>query len=138
MKKIILFFLFITAVSGTLLSQPYPFTAIDTNFNTPFLLLPSGFQYSILFQQNQPVLLNNGTTRPARGSNDFLIFIPNNGSSTNGWIFVNHETTDSNTFLGDGGGATTFPVQRVGNSWFPTGPFKHMDFSHLGGTLSNC
>lgn len=139
MKKLILLLLFVFIWAGQSRAQYYPFTSIDTNFaTTSYLLLPTGFQFSILFQQGQSVLLNNGTTRPARGNHDFLIFVPNSGSSVNGWIFVNHETSDSNTFLGDGGGATTFPVQRVGNSWYPTGPFKHMNFSHLGGTISNC
>jgi hypothetical protein len=36
------------------------------------------------------------------------------------------------------GGATTFPVTKVNGSWFPTGPFKHMDFQYLGLTINNC
>jgi secreted PhoX family phosphatase len=138
MKKLILSFVLALICTGISYSQSYPFAPVDTNFTTPFLLIPQNYQYSILFQQNQNVLLGNGTQRPSRGNHDFLIYIPNSGSSTNGWIFVNHESSDSNTFLGDGGGATTFPVTRVGNNWFPSGPFKHMDFSHLGGTISNC
>ena len=138
MKRIIISCLLFIAVSGSAVSQSYPFTQLDTNFTTNFLLLPPGYQFSILFQQNQPVLVGNGPSYPARGVNDYIIYIPNNGSSTSGWLFVNHETTDSNTFLGDGGGATTFPVSRVGNSWFPTGPFKHMNFGPIGGTLNNC
>ena len=138
MKKFILSLLLVFMAAGTSFSQSYPFAALDTNFITNYLLVPPAYQFSIIFQQNQPVVLNNGSQYPSRGVNDYIIFIPNNGSSTNGWLFVNHETADSNTFLGDGGGATTFPVTRVGNSWFPTGPFKHMNFSHLGGTLSNC
>ncbi len=139
MKKFILSLLLVFMAAGSSMAQSYPFVPIDTAYvSTTYLLLPPGFQISILFQQNQNVLLNNGTMRPARGNHDFLIFVPNSGSSTNGWIFVNHESADTNTFQGDGGGASTFPVSKVGNAWFPTGPFKHMDFSHLGGTLSNC
>lgn len=138
MKKFILSLLLVFMAAGASMAQSYPFTAIDTNFTTPYLLLPNGFQYSIIFQQNQPVLVGNGPSYPARGVHDYIIFIPNSGSSTNGWLFVSHETTDSNTIQGDGGGATTFPVSKVGNSWYPTGPFKHMGFGHLGGTLNNC
>lgn len=138
MKRIIISCLLFIVVTGSAASQSYPFTQLDTNFTTNYLLLPPGFQFSILFQQNQPVLLNNGTTRPARGVQDFIIYVPSNGSSTNGWLFVNHETADSNTFLGDGGGVTTFTVNKVGNSWFPSGPFKHMNFAHLGLTRTNC
>lgn len=138
MKKFILSLLLVFMAAGSSMAQSYPFTAIDTNFTTNNLLLPAGFQFSIIFQQNQPVLLNNGLSYPARGVNDFIIFVPNGGSSTNGWLFVNHETRDSNTFLGDGGGATTFQVTKVGNNWSPVGPFKHMDFSHLGLTRTNC
>lgn len=138
MKKFILSLLLVFMAAGSSFSQSYPFTALDTNFITPYLLVPSGYQFSLIFQQNQPVQVGNGPSYPARGVHDYIIFIPNNGSSTNGWLFVNHETTDSNTFLGDGGGATTFPVTKVGNSWFPTGPFKHMGFGHLGGTINNC
>ncbi len=139
MKKFILSLLLVFMAAGSSMAQGYPFTPIDTAFaSTNYLLLPTGFQFSIVFQQGQPVVLSNGSTRPARGVNDFIIFIPNNGSSTNGWLFVNHETADTNSFLGDGGGATTFTVSKVGNSWYPTGPFKHMNFAHLGLTRTNC
>ncbi|MEO8513383.1 MAG: alkaline phosphatase PhoX [Ignavibacteria bacterium] len=138
MKKLILSLLLVFIFTGISSSQTYPFNAMDTNFTTNYLLVPQSYQFSLIFQQNQPVLVGNGPSYPARGVNDYIVYIPNNGSSTNGWLFVSHETTDSNTFLGDGGGATTFPVTRVGNSWFPTGPFKHMNFAPIGGTLNNC
>lgn len=138
MKKFILSLLLVFMAAGASMAQSYPFAALDTNFTTPYLLLPNGFQYSIIFQQNQNVLVGTNVNRPARGNHDYIIYIPNNGSSTNGWLFVNHETSDSNSFLGDGGGASTFQVTKVGNNWYPSGPFKHMGFSHLGGTLSNC
>lgn len=138
MKKLFLSLLLVLGFVTYSFSQTYPFTAIDTNFTTNYLLIPGGMQFSIVFQQNQPVVLNNGSSYPARGVHDFIIYVPINGSSTNGWLFVNHETADSNTFLGDGGGATTFLVTKVGNSWFPAGPFRHMNFSHLGLTRTNC
>jgi uncharacterized protein len=138
MKTFLFLVLMFAGFLSAAFSQTYPFASLDTNFSTNYLLLPNGYQFSILFQQNMPVTLNNGSTRPSRGTHDFIIYVPSNGSSTSGWLFVNHETADSNTFLGDGGGATTFLVTRVGNSWFPAGPFRHMDFSHLGGTRTNC
>jgi secreted PhoX family phosphatase len=138
MRRIILSCLLFFVLAGASAAQTYPFAQLDTNFTTNYLLLPNGFQFSILFQQNMPVLLGDGSTRPARGTNDFLIYVPNSGSSTNGWLFVNHETADTNTFLGDGGGVTTFPLNKVGNNWYPAGPFKHMNFAHLGGTRTNC
>ena len=138
MKRSILSCLLFFAIVSTSAAQNYPFTALDTNFTTNFLLIPPGFQFSIIFQQNMPVVVGNGPTYPARGVHDYIIYVPNSGSSTNGWLFVSHETTDSNTFLGDGGGASTFPVTRVGNNWYPAGPFRHMGFNHIGGTLNNC
>jgi secreted PhoX family phosphatase len=138
MKKFLFSLLLATVMCGISQSQSYPFAQLDTNFTTNYLLVPNGYSFSIIFQQGMPVLLSNGTTRPARGTHDFLIYVPNNGSSVNGWLFVNHETADSNTFFGDGGSVTTFPVQRVGNSWYPAGPFKHMGFAHLGLTRTNC
>ena len=138
MKKFILSLLLVFMAAGASMAQSYPFSALDTNFTTPYLLLPNGFQYSIIFQQNQNVLVGTNVNRPARGNHDYIMYIPNNGSSTNGWLFINHETSDSNSFLGDGGGASTFQVTKVGNNWYPSGPFRHMGFSHLGGTLSNC
>lgn len=139
MKKFILSLLLVFMAAGSSVAQGYPFTPIDTAFaSTNYLLLPPGFQFSIVFQQGQPVVLSNGTTKPSRGVNDFIMYIPNNGSSTNGWLFINHETADTNTFLGDGGGATTMTVSKVGNSWYPTGPFKHMNFAHIGLTRTNC
>jgi uncharacterized protein len=138
MKKIIFVLMLFICVSVTGFAQNYPFAQIDTNFTTNTVLLPPGYQFSPVFSQNQPVILNSGLSYPARGVNDFIIYVPINGSSTNGWLFVNHETADTNTFLGDGGGATTFMVQRIGSSWFPTGTLRHMDFSYLGLTRTNC
>lgn len=138
MKNFIFVFLFVSGISVNSYSQSYPFTQLDTNFTTTTVLLPAGYQHSVIFQQSQPVVLNNGLSYPSRGVNDFIIYIPVNGSSTNGWLFINHETSDSNTFLGDGGGATTFLVQKTGGNWIPASPFRHMDFQHLGFTRTNC
>lgn len=138
MKKIIFSFLLALFFAGVSYSQTYPFTQIDTNFTTPYLLLPNGFQYNIIFQQGQNVLIGNNLQKPARNNHDYIIYIPDNGSSSNGWLFVNHETSDSNTFLGDGGGATVFQVSKTGNNWYPSSTFRHVGFWHLGGTLSNC
>src|SRR6187399_2434004 len=102
MKKFILSLLLVFILNGIASSQYYPFAAMDTNFTTAYLLVPQTYQFSIIFQQNQPVLVGSGSSYPARGVHDYIIYVPNNGSSTNGWLFVNHETTDSNTFLGDG------------------------------------
>jgi hypothetical protein len=62
MKKFILSFLLIMFMAGALSAQSYPFTQLDTNFTTAYLLVPGGFQFSLLFQQNQNVLLGNGTS----------------------------------------------------------------------------
>ncbi len=138
MKKFILSLLLIFAGISPLMSQSYPFTAIDTSFTNQNLVLPPGFTFDFLFYQSQEVVKNNGQTAPARGTHDFIIYVPNNGSSTDGWLFVNHETADSNTILGDGGGVTTFRIVKSGNTWTPLSPYKHMDFSHLGLTRTNC
>lgn len=138
MKKTVSVFLLALLSVCNIFSQSYPFSPIDTNFTTPFLIIPGNYQYSIIFQQGQNVLIGNNLQKPARSNHDYIVYIPINGSSSNGWLFVNHETSDTNTFQGDGGGASTFQITKVGSNWYPAGQFRHMGFFHLGGTLSNC
>ena len=74
MKKFFLSLLLVFMAAGSSVAQGYPFTPIDTAFaSTNYLLLPPGFQFSIVFQQGQPVVLSNGTTKPSRGVNDFMV-----------------------------------------------------------------
>ena len=137
MKKF-LFSFFLLLISRIALGQTYPFTQIDTNFTTQTVQLPQGFTFTTLFFEGDDVYKNNGQYGPARGVHDYIIYIPNNGSSTNGWLFVSHETSNNNNLFGDGGGATTFALNKNNGTWIAQFPFKHMDFQHLGLTRTNC
>ncbi len=137
MKKILFSLIIVLGLLGSSYAQ-YPFTPIDTNFSTQTVILPTGYTFTTLFFEGDDVFKNNGQVGSARGVQDFIIYVPNNGSSTNGWLFVNHETNNNSNMFGDGGGVTTFALNKNSGTWVAQFPFKHMEFSHLGGTRTNC
>jgi uncharacterized protein len=137
MKRFLFSFLVMLGLSGSPYAQ-YPFTPVDTSFTTQNVIFPAGYSFTTLFFEGDDVFKNNGQFGPARGTHDFLIYVPNSGSSSNGWLFVNHETANNSNLFGDGGGVTTFALNKTSGTWVAQFPFKHMEFSHLGGTRTNC
>ena len=119
-------------------AQVYPFAPVDTSFSTKTVIAPDHLPYSVLFREGDTVYTQTGQSAPARGSHDFIGYVPIDGSSDHGYLFVNHETTGRNTTLGNGGGMTYFETRRTGNSWEPVGKFWNVDFSSVGGTYNNC
>ena len=116
-----------------------PFQEIDTNYNSIDLLLPEGFRYEILFTEaRDKVTRADGLRFPAKGNHDLCIYIPIDGSSTHGYLYVGHEERFVNTDLGDGGGGTVFEVMRDSSGWNTVGDFKHVDFRPIRDTHRNC
>ena len=73
------------------------FKEIDTNFAADQLILPENFKTKILFSQTiDSVVRKDGLKFPAKGNHDMIAYIPINGSSKHGWLYVSHETHNSN------------------------------------------
>jgi len=115
------------------------FESIDTNFNSMDLLLPEGFKYDLLFTEaRDKVTRADGKKFPAKGNHDLCVYVPIDGSSTHGYLYVGHEDRYVNADLGDGGGGTVFEVIRDSTGWKTVGDFKHVDFSDVRDTHRNC
>lgn len=116
------------------------FSPIDTNFSTQTLIVPNGYQAHHLFSEGDPVKAEwSKELGRAKGSHDFLAYIPIEGASDHGILWTNHETKTVNDILGDGGGATVMEVFRdTTGTWRQAGYPIAIDFSSVGGTLNNC
>lgn len=114
------------------------FTPIASNFDNRTVLIPEGFKYDILYTAiTDSVERADGKRFPARNYADFTAYIPINGSSDHGYLYVNHESKDLNDHLGDGGGGAILEVKKENGTWI-TLSRKHIDFTTVGGTLRNC
>lgn len=124
---------------GKEIPEGISFTAIDTHFLCRTLELPAGFNAQVIFSQGDPVK-QPGTGRlvPAKGKHDFMAYLPINGSSEEGWLWVNHEATAPDSLLGDGGGATLLHLKKENGAWKTFGDPEAVDFSNVGGTWHNC
>lgn len=116
------------------------FTPIDTNYTTKDLILPDGFAFSIIFQEEyDSVTRADGLKFPAKGYHDLTVFIPDDESpQTKGILYISHESNKPHKDLGDGGGATVFDIELIDGIWEVTSPFHHIDFSSIGFTDRNC
>lgn len=115
------------------------FNTVEQNFTTETVILPEGFKYDILFREKlDEVTKADGSKYPAKGKQDFTAYIPIDGSSDHGYLYVNHESHKRDDNLGDGGGGTVFEVKKEDDTWKVVGDFKHIDFESVGGTIRNC
>ncbi len=116
-----------------------PFEGIAANYSTQGLILPKGAKYDVLFsEQLDSVVTDDGRKLPAKGKQDFLAYLPINGSSEHGYLYVNHELRNANDLLGDGGGMSWFEVQLKKGQWQVIGNFHYINFDNVGGTWHNC
>lgn len=116
------------------------FDVVDTSFSPTELMIPKqGYTYKVLFQEGDKVQAPNGELAKAKGKNDFLAFLPVQGRSNHGILWVNHEVGTTSDALGDGGGATVIEVVLDSlDGWKAVGVPQSIDFSPVGGTLLNC
>jgi len=116
------------------------FESIASNFETTDLLIPEGFEYTVLFSEGtDQVRRADGQMFPAKGKHDLSVFIPDSiQPETKGILYISHETSGPNADLGDGGGATVFELELVEGHWQITSDFHHIDFSSVGFTDRNC
>ncbi|MFN3403906.1 MAG: PhoX family protein [Cytophagaceae bacterium] len=113
--------------------QPVPFQSMADK-----VVIPEGLKYDILFREGEIVVNDKGQKAPSKGNHDFNAFIPKGESSDEGFFYVSHETNDTNSVAGDGGGGTVFEVKRGTNGWVVTSDYHVIDFSPVGGTYQNC
>lgn len=115
------------------------FEEIDTNYTSHDFLLPEGYQYQILFQEKyDQVTRVDGAKFNALGKHDMCQYIPIDGSSSHGYLYVSHEYRYANKDLGDGGQGTVFEVKKDSSGWKVVSDFDHIDFSSVGFTHRNC
>lgn len=137
MKKL-LFLVVLLVCSGSAIAQ-LPFTPIDTNFGIKTLSIPTGFDYSTLFIGGvDSVYLANGTRQLSKESQDLIVYLPKNGSSTEGTLYVGHETSGSDAARGNGGAGTLIGIKKGPNQWEVIGNRRKVDFTTVGGTSNNC
>jgi len=78
------------------------FVEIDTNFHTKKLIIPSNLTSKILFTGNvDQVVAHDGRTALAKKHHDMTAYIPIDGSSEHGWLYIGHETNYGDDILGD-------------------------------------
>lgn len=101
------------------------------------LALMEGLSYKVLFSEFDVVLNKNGDTSKAKGWQDLVIYLPTNNSSTDGQLFVGHETAHTDDKLGHGGGATIMSVKND-KGWKVVREKQNVDFSTVGYTMRDC
>lgn len=96
------------------------------------LRIPSTHTFQMLAQKGQPY--TDPTQGTIRDLFDFTGYVPFNGSSTKGWINLNHEGSTTAT-----GGVTTFDMEfdATKKLWKVTNKAL-VDFTTAGGTGRNC
>ncbi len=114
------------------------FEPVRANYDNQTVTLPEGFDYQVLFREDDTVISNAGILSKAKGSQDMVLYIPINNSSEHGYLYVNHEEHKPNPILGDGGGGTMFEVIKKQDTWSVIGDFHAIDFSTVGETFRNC
>ena len=125
-------------------------------FNDVVNIAPSPLHYQILFigsvdmVQTTETYGNAAGEAPAKEWHDFIGFTPDETGESLGWISINHEMIVANDNIGDGGGMTTFRVDRDADNDTlmvveqtladgRTGKFFNVDFAHTTGeTGMNC
>jgi secreted PhoX family phosphatase len=101
---------------GYQINKGITFKPVTNTFDNQGLVLPEGAKYDLLFaERTDSVVTADGKKYPAKGKQDFLAYLPINGSSEHGYLYVNHESRLANDDLGDGGGMTWFEVKKENN-----------------------
>ena len=134
-------FSFIVSVSS---AYVWP-QSLDTNFTTNTLIVAPGLVYDTLFTSYNHYVYNAiGDSGRAKQNMDFigLEHYPYNGKHT-ARITVNQETTNTaDSILGDGGGQTTFEIEKIRGAWQVVDragiKVRNIDFIPVEYTNKNC
>ena len=129
---------------------------IDTQWSAKTVWMPkSPFNQSILFVggfdtvATTPTYGNPSGKAVAQQWHDFIGVAKDNPQASEGWIIINHEMTQKNDRIGDGGGMTMFKLKRNENDQLEIleqnltdgrkGKYFNVDFANtVGETGMNC
>lgn len=92
----------------------------------------------VLFQAGDTVKNKKGKFVQAQGSHDATLFLPMQGSSNQGKLFVGHETKFHPQGKEGGGASTIFEVQLKNGQWGVIGDKHKTNYDPVGGTVNNC
>lgn len=114
----------IVLVMGVSLSAQFTFDpSVPADYSAKTVVLPpSPLKYQIIFVgqldtvQTTATYGNPAGAHPAKQWHDFIGITPDAANPNEFWISVNHEMQQSNNFIGDGGGMTSFKVRRDANT----------------------
>jgi len=157
MKKHLLLFQAMIVSAGLAVAQiPFPVN-IDTAWTAKTVWMPkSPLKHQVIFAGGVDVVKTTATYGNPAGQtyakqwHDFIGFTPDKSSSGDlGWVTVNHEMTQRNDFVGDGGGMTMFKLKRISGDQLEVveqsladgrkGKFFNVDFVNtVGETGMNC
>ena len=141
------FFLFVLIFFFQLMNyaQRSNFGIIDSIEESTSLIVPEGdLNVDVLFIGGYHHVMTKNGSCLAKQDHDFTGYVGIEGRSDSGYVIVNHERVVSDPILGDGGGMTVFTVYKnpTTKKWSvvdaPDGRFRNVDFSEVGGTISNC
>lgn len=157
MKKVILLSLLGTYASVHSKAQiPFP-VHIAPDWTTQTVLMPkSPLKYQNIFiggldtVQTTATYGNPAGSTPAKQWHDYIAFVKDSSAPGDlGWVIVNHEMTEKNDKVGDGGGMTSFKLRRKAGDVLEVvpqtladgrkGKFFNVDFANtVGETGMNC
>lgn len=138
-KSFVVFFISnLLIINATILKGQVPFKEIDSSYSGEKIMLAPGLKYDFLYREGDVVNNGQGKKTTSKGNHDYNAFISLKESSEEGFLFVSHETNDSSTVLGDGGGGVILNVRKIDSKWVTKGNPQNVDFSPVGGTFKNC
>jgi secreted PhoX family phosphatase len=116
------------ATPATALSS---FVSVQPSAQTPTLVIPSTHVYQMLTQTGDAYSTGTGTVKAA---NDFTGYVPIAGSSTNGYLSINHEGSSAAS-----SGVSILDLQYNNTSKLWNVSAKNaVDFGPVVGTYNNC
>jgi secreted PhoX family phosphatase len=155
MKKFTMLFVSAFSVSLAFSQNAFPMQ-IDTQWSAKTIWMPrSPFNQSVLFVggvdtvATTPTYGNPTGKTVAKQWHDFIGVAKDDPNSSEGWVIINHEMTQKNDRIGDGGGMTMFKLRRLPNDQLEisnqtladgrSGKFFNVDFANtVGETGMNC
>tara|TARA_R110000868_G_scaffold82956_10_gene234162 strand:+ start:61770 stop:63119 length:1350 start_codon:yes stop_codon:yes gene_type:complete len=103
------------------------FISVEPQIQNTDFVFPSSHTFQKIIETGDP--LTTGGTLPIR--NDFTGYVPINGSSINGYLSINSETTPGGVSILDFNLNTTTQLWEITSS-------QAVDFSAVGSTINNC
>lgn len=123
MKNLIFTLFFFVAVGTSLFGQFTFDPSVPANYEPVTVVLPpSPLKYQIIFVGGVDTVETTATYGNPAGKalakqwHDFIGVTPDPNNPSEFWISINHEMQQGSDVIGDGGGMTTFKVQRDANT----------------------